>query len=133
MPNPFNATEYVCILFVNDTDVSPGEQKTISSTLTNTRCKYAVCAGHECSTWDDSIDFASLEMYPNYEVPNDQDIMTSWHEKQSIQDIVWFGLNCTNFDFHIFKRYLILFVGPKQGLRQEVEKAIQTSWFKFAP
>ncbi len=133
LPNPFNNSEYVCILFVNDIEVLPDEQKSISSTLIKTGCKYAVCAGHECSSWDDSIEIASMERYPNFEVPDDQHIMATWHENESVDDIVWFGLNLTNFDTHEFKHYLILFVGPQPGLRQEVEEAIQSGWFKAAP
>ena len=54
--------------------------------------------------------------------------MTTWHDDETVNDIMFFGLNNTNFDDHDFKRYLVLFIGHKNGLKEEVKIAIKNEW-----
>ena len=131
LASPFAGMEYVCILFANDELTTKAEQNLISERLIETGCKYAVCAGHNCSSWDDSVDMAHLAMY-DFNPPEDEHVMTTWHENESVEEILHFGLNNTDFDRHEFVRYLILFVGERQGLRHEVEIGVQSQWRRLA-
>jgi hypothetical protein len=126
LASAFNDMEYVCILFNNDPDISNEDQNRISDQLVRSGCKYAVCAGFNCSSWDDSVDLAYLATDENYDPPDETFVMTSWHENESAEEIIFFGLNGTNFDDHYFNKYLVLFVGHKKDLKNEVESAIQT-------
>ena len=49
----------------------------------------------------------------------------------TVNDIMFFGLNNTNFDYHDFKKYLVLFIGTKEGLKEEIEKAIKKEWIEL--
>jgi hypothetical protein len=129
--SPFGGAEYVCILFANDQLITNAEQNHVSTALVQTGCKYAICSGHKCSSWDDSIDWAHLTMY-KFNPPEDEHIMTTWHETETVEQVLFFGLNNTDFDMHDFDRYLVLFVGEKAGLRDEIEKTIQSQWMRFA-
>jgi hypothetical protein len=128
LESTFVGIDYVCILFNNDQNISNQEQNRISEQLVRSGCKYAVCAGFNCSSWDDSVDWAYLATDDDYDPPDETLVMTSWHEKESISEVIFFGLNGTNFDDHNFEKYLILFVGYKKDLKNEIEKAIQSQW-----
>ena len=123
---PFPGELYVCILFANDETISNEEQAAVSEQLVRTGCRYAVCAGYECSSWDTSVDTAYIAT--DRSLADETFVMTSWHEGDSVEDVISFGLMCTDFDEHEFTRYLILFVGQRAGLRDEVMRGIQEVW-----
>src|SRR5882757_3375115 len=80
---PFSGTDYVLLLAIFDPAVPSNVQKEISLDVVRTSCRYALAFGAACSTWDDSIDLASLEA----EVPEDRFVMTTWHENEPIEDV----------------------------------------------
>jgi hypothetical protein len=43
---------------------------------------------------------------------------------------MFFGLMNTSFGSNEFDRFLVLFVGPRAGLRGEVQKAIESVWYQ---
>ena len=55
--------------------------------------------------------------------------MTTSHKDESVENVIFFGLMNTAFDTHDFDRFLILFVGPRVGLRDDVESAIRSVWY----
>ncbi|MCW5556848.1 MAG: hypothetical protein KIT22_03265 [Verrucomicrobiae bacterium] len=110
---------------MNDETITEAEQAAISEQLVLTGCRYAACAGHECSSWDTSVDMAYLATDKHFSPPDETFVMTSWHERRSVKDVMLFGLMCTNFDDHEFTRYLVLSIGPRAGLRDEVQGGIR--------
>ena len=48
--------------------------------------------GHECSIWDDALDWSYLE-FCNYDLPEDDDynLMTTWHEDQTLDEVIEFA------------------------------------------
>ena len=126
--SPFDGEAFVCILFNNDPTISNDEQNNISDDLIAANCRYAVCAGYDCSSSDDSIDWAYISTDENYDPPDETMVMTTWHDDETVNDIMFFGLNNTNFDDHDFKRYLVLFIGHKNGLKEELKIAIKNEW-----
>lgn len=103
--SPFDGEAFVCIIFNNDPIISNDEQNKISDNLIASNCRYAVCAGHDCSSWDDSIDWAYISTDENYDPPDETFVMPTWHDDETVNDIMFFGLNNSNFDDHEFKRY----------------------------
>ena len=122
--SPFDGDAFVCILFNNDPSILNEEQNSISDELIAVNCRYAVCAGINCESLHDAIDWAYIFSSKNFSPSTETMVMTTWHENESIDDIIYFGLNCTNFDHHNFRKYLILFIGIKDGLEEEVKKSI---------
>lgn len=49
--------------------------------------------GRECSSWDDSVDFANLEEFSYGEIPDDAFVMTTWHESEPLEEVFWFAKN----------------------------------------
>lgn len=122
--SPFNGDEYVVLLVVNATNITDEEQVRLSDSIVATGCRYAVCTGHECTTWDDSIDYSSILSDPNYDPPDEKFVMTTWHEDESIEDVVEYFRWNTVFDDFVPKNFLILFVGPSQELYDRTMKTI---------
>lgn len=130
---PFKDEEYVVLLVVNDDSITPDEQEGLSQQFVATGCRYAVCFGHECSTWDDSIDYAYLETDPNFDPPEDRFVMTTWHENEPIEDVVEFFCSNTSFDDFVPKKFLILFLGEAIDLQNHTLKALRISFKDSAP
>lgn len=38
-------------------------------------------------------------------------VMTSWHADESEEAVLFFAFNCTNFEKHNFKKFLVLVIG----------------------
>ena len=53
--------------------------------------------GIACTTWDDSVDEAKLAAFSWGEIPEDRAVMTTWHEKDSLEEAYFFA---TNAAFH---------------------------------
>jgi hypothetical protein len=52
--------------------------------------------------------------------------MTTWHDNEAIQDVVWFALTNTNFDAHDFHDYLALMIGENPEIEAELFATIQS-------
>jgi hypothetical protein len=123
---PFGDAPYVSILFVHDQHVTPEEQIELSRQLVESGCLYAVCAGHECSSWDDSIDMAALEMH-NFKEPDDKFVMTTWHEHDTLEDIIFHGLVSTLYD-RDFQHFLVVALGSAHDFKTQVQEAVRLVW-----
>lgn len=125
---PFPGRRYVAIVFSNDETVTDAERQIVAHALFASGCRCGVFAGHACGVWEWALDSAGLESDPDYQPSDEAFTMTTSHEGQSVEDIVFFGLTNTSFGSHDFDHFLILFIGPRAGLRDEVESAIQSVW-----
>jgi hypothetical protein len=71
---------------------------------------------------------AYVESDPNCQPAEAEFTMTSSHAGETIEEVIFFGLISTAFDSHDFDRFLVLSVGHRAGLRDEVEAAIRSVW-----
>lgn len=122
---PFKDQDYAVLLVVNDDSIAPDEQFKLSHQLVASGCRYAVCFGYECSTWDDSIDYAYLEGDPNFDPRDDRFVMTTWHEDESIEDVVEFFRLSTSFDDFVPRNFLLLFLGEANDIQNRALKTIR--------
>jgi len=121
---PVEGRVFVCALFVADPTITDAERAEISSQIVAAGCRYAVCAGLKCSEWDDSIDFAHLETDPNFDPPDETFVMTTWHEGESVAEVLEFALMWTNFDDNVFEHLLVLVLGQDARLHSEIAAAL---------
>ncbi len=66
-------------------------QVRISDWLVRSGCVYMVAWGKSSSSWDDSVDHASLELSSYANVPDEQLVMTTWHDAEPLADTLWFA------------------------------------------
>ena len=50
-----------------------------------------VAWGTECSSWDDSVDWANIEALDYLEIPDDKFVMTTWHANEPLSEALWFA------------------------------------------
>lgn len=128
LSEPFKQEAYVCILLVNDLWVTDQEQGHISKQLIETGCRYAVCAGQQCSSWETAIDTAYISTDENYSPPEETLVMTTCHENESLTDILFHGLMCAFIDYEIPTRILILFIGPNEELKTDIKSCLKADF-----
>ena len=74
---------------VIDAPYSTGWQKDVSDWLVLSGCLYMMAWGEDCSSWDDSVDYANRDAFSSGEIPDEKFVMTTWHERQSLDDVFW--------------------------------------------
>lgn len=104
---PFKA-----VVVVDSADVTSEWRAQVSDWLVQSGCLYMMAWGHNCSAWDDSVDWASLEMSGFGEVPETQFVMTTWHEKASLQETFWFSENSAFHPTVDLKTTYIIHIAP---------------------
>jgi hypothetical protein len=117
---PFSGEAHALLIFVAASDVSPDEQAEISEGIVASGCRYAVCYGHRCSSWDDSIDLASITA--GKEGPDF--VMTTWHEKDSPEEVVHFFWWNTSFDAFAAERMGIFVLGCHPEIESQIEHEV---------
>ena len=122
--SPFAGQEFAALLYAADDRISEQEQADISAALVAQGCRYAVCAGHQCSSWDDSIDFAYAE-HNDWQCNDENFVMTTWHDDESLEDIVFFFLCNTSFDYFYPEKSLVLVIGNAPDMLSEIKTEIE--------
>lgn len=86
---PFRA-----VVIVEDS-VTANWQAQVSAWLVHSGCLFMMAWGEACSSWDDSVDIANLEDFDFGDIPDDQFVMTTWHENQTLNEVFWFSKHCS--------------------------------------
>jgi hypothetical protein len=73
--------------------VSPEWQEQVSDWLVKSGCKYMMAWGKKCSSWDDSVDLAILKKFNYGDIPDDNFVMTTWHEDEPLKEVFWYAKN----------------------------------------
>lgn len=124
--SPFADAPFVVLLVVEDQAITPDEQMRISQQLIHQGCRWAMAFGNDASSWDDSIDYAHIFSYPDYSPPDDAHVMTTWHDKDTLDEIAQFFVFLTAFDSFTPVNFLLLCIGQEseryRELREEVER-----------
>lgn len=123
---PGFGSPFVTIVVACDPTLMPDKQADISTQLVAKDCRYVLAWGIDSSSWDDSVDMAFIATDPEFNPPNDRMVMTTWHDNETIDDVVWFALMNTNFDCHKFHDYLALMIGDSPEIESEVLSAIRS-------
>ena len=64
-------------------------QDEVSRWLVDSGCRYMLAWGPDCTTWDDSVDYASIIKHLPEETPDSDFVMTTWHSDQTLEDVFW--------------------------------------------
>ncbi len=66
----------------------------VSDWLVRSGCLYMMAWGHECSLWDDSVDYSMIAAHNLCETPDDSFVMTTWHDDDPLEEVFWYSENC---------------------------------------
>ena len=106
-------------IVVIEEEVSSDWQYQTSRWLVNSGCFYMMAWGKDCSSWDDSVDFASAEINNYEEIPDESLVMTTWHKNDSIEEVIWFANHCAFHGDVEIEHSLILHISP-QSRKDEI-------------
>ena len=99
------------VVVVLDSEADREWQAQISQWLVSVGCLYMMAWGPGCSAWDDSVDYANAEAFEFNEIPGESDAMTTWHENESLHEVMWFAKNCASHPSVELTRTLLLHLG----------------------
>jgi hypothetical protein len=122
--SPFKGAEFVALIHAADEDISDEEQETLSDQIIVSGCRYAVCAGHHCESWHDSMDKAVIKRMGG-EVADENLVMTTWHDNEPLGDIVFFFLKLTSIDNFTADRSIVLLVGGDGSCLSRIQREIE--------
>jgi hypothetical protein len=89
-------------------------------------CRYAICAGENCEAWHHAIDSHFVQQHLNDpdEVWQAVHVMTTSHAGETPDEVAFFFVLNTNFDYHDFTHYLVLHVGMGPA-KEQVDEAVR--------
>ena len=111
---PFNIIEepFRAIVLI-ESNVSREWQARVSVWLVDSGCLYMMAWGNGCSAWDDSVDYANLEKYKYGEIPDDKQIITTWHENESLEEVFSFSKHNALHPAVLIKRSIIVHISTE--------------------
>jgi hypothetical protein len=89
-PSLDDAAPFKAVVVV-DADVTPEWQGQISDWLVRSGCRYMMAWGRKCTEWDDSVDEANLARFDFGEIPEDDFVMTTWHDAEPLEEVFEFA------------------------------------------
>lgn len=122
--SPFGGAAFAALLLVLDPAVTKAEQKALAEQLVAQACRYAVCAGFDCSSWDDAIDWASV-MTEVEGRPGHGFVMTTWHPDQSLEEVVDFFQRHVSIDDNPPVHRVAILVGEDQAQQRELRQRLE--------
>lgn len=101
---PFTG-EFVCVVWNESNTLLSAE---ITRSLLENGCRYVLCAGNISEKQERSVDELHVERTrQNAHTPH---VMTTAHADESIEEVIDFALNATDFEETPFSKYLVLYI-----------------------
>ena len=122
---PFGGTDFVLMLVIADPSVTVEERGAVSTEIVRQGCRFAVCTGHDCSRWDDAIDYAFLATSPDFSPPDERLVMTTWHENEPLEEVVAYYRRNTAFGDFAPRHFLVLLLGGEAEIEGRVRSLIE--------
>jgi hypothetical protein len=90
LPDITKLKPFLSILVSQET-VDPAWREAVSKWLVKSGCTYMLAWGEECSAWEDAVDLANIEQFNFGEIPEDELVVTTMHENESLIDVFRFA------------------------------------------
>ncbi|MEJ2575607.1 MAG: hypothetical protein P8106_02695 [Gammaproteobacteria bacterium] len=110
-PELIDFAPFKAVLII-EADVEPGWQAKVSRWLADTGCRYMIAWGAGCRSWDSSVDVANLEQFDYGDIPDDDFIMTTWHDNEALEQVLCFAKTSANHPTLDLQNVLFLHIGP---------------------
>ena len=135
-------------IVVLDATYSDEWQDEVSRWLVNNGCLYMMAWGLNCSSWDDSVDYAQIQKYLPGDVPEHEFVMTTWHNDETLESVFWFAQFNAHDPYDLITNTLIVHVGTadrrtefltlfeqsytlaERGLEPEIDPKTGQGWFR---
>jgi hypothetical protein len=111
-------------LLVIEQPVTSEWQSIVSEWLVQGGCLYMMAWGRDCSSWDDSVDYANLSAFDFGEIPEDALVMTTWHADVPLREALWFAAHVAVHPTVALDRTIIVHISVEER-RAELLRAFQ--------
>ncbi len=95
-------------IVVIEADVSRAWRKLVSDWIVASGCLYMMAWGRDCSSWDDSVDWSNIDRFDEKPIPNDEFVITTWHERETLAEVFCFAKTMAAHRFVELDRTVIL-------------------------
>jgi len=89
--SPYDGLRPFAAIIAIESEVAPEWQWQVSKWLVESGCLYMLAWGRDCSSWDDSVDYANLEAFNYGDIPEEHDVITTWHDHQTLSEVFDFA------------------------------------------
>lgn len=92
LPSLSHLKAFKAVVVIED---APGSdwQDQVSTWLVRSGCLYMMAWGLDPSSWDDSVEAASLEAHGWNGIPVKEQVWTTWHSDEDLDKVFWFAKN----------------------------------------
>lgn len=125
---PSVPTEPFKAVVIIDLPVTSEWRNLVSTWLVESGCRYMMAWGRESTLWDDSVDWANLEQLDYGDIPDDRFVMTSWHDKEPLSEVLWFAANAASHPDLELKRVILIHIA-KQSEQGRILQAFYDAKF----
>ena len=126
LPQLKSERNYKAVVMIED-EVTKEWQWEVSQWLVKTGCLYMMAWGRDCSSWDDSVDYANIEDC-NYEgIPDEKFIMTTWHDDEPLAEVLGFAKESARHGHVDLDSTLIIHIGPHEKEKNTL-RAFHEAW-----
>jgi hypothetical protein len=119
---PQTSEPYALLVLVYVEDVTVAEQLAISRAIVASGARYVAAWGHECSSWDDSVDYAYLETAPNFQPSDETFVITTWHANQSAEEAFEFLWMSGFVDDDLPRSVCAFFIGENTEAQANIQR-----------
>jgi hypothetical protein len=115
------------VVVVVRAEVSPEWQMLASQWIIDIGCLYMMAWGIDCTSWDDSVDYAHLEKY-DYDcerIPEDDFVLTTWHDDEPLSEVFRYAKGELEHPYFELKRTIILDIAEDDRSVQFVQEYIE--------
>ena len=114
--SPFKAVVII------EEDLEKDRRVQICNWIVDMGCLYMMAWGIECGIWDDIVDEKNCYDFNFKGVPEEKDIMTTWHNNQSLIELFYFSKNLAKHPCIELKNTIIIHVSEEDKFRELMKK-----------
>jgi hypothetical protein len=107
------------MVVIVEAEISDEWQARISDWIVRAGCLYMMAWGINCSSWDDSVDWANIDQFGTDSIPEASFVVTTWHDDEPLEEVFWYSKNCAIHPAVNLERTIILHIS-KAERREEL-------------
>jgi hypothetical protein len=103
------------MVVIVEAEVSLEWQAQVSDWIVRAGGLYMMAWGIECSSWDDSVDWANIDKYGAEPIPEAGFVVTTWHDDEPLEEVFWFSKNVAGHTLVDLERTILLHISTVES------------------
>ena len=110
------------MVVIIEAEVSTEWQVRVTRWIVRSGCLYMMAWGIDCSSWDDSVDWANSDEFEGGVIPQDGWVVTTWHDDEPLEAALRYAKNVAVHSVVDLQRTILLHISTAER-RDELIKA----------